>query len=227
MTSCEKVRCLYSLHLEGETSPVEGSQFEEHLAACSSCREDYAAFLATTGVVRDLPRVTPSPGFEDRVLARVRAASAGRPKAAEGPVEISLEPRGWARWFPRLAPEGTLADVWFPRLALVAVTAALAVLVTLAVTTHRAAAPGGSTPTLAAGPSSTPAGSPSSPAEGLTDLRQLFPDLPAELTASTQPLGNESYVMDRMVIRPGSTTGDIQVVAPVTSESRGPVYVTF
>jgi anti-sigma factor RsiW len=225
MTSCEKVRCLYSLHLEGETSPVEGTLFEQHLAECPACREDYAVFLATTGAVRDLPPPVVSPGFEDRVLARIRAASVPEPDAAGEPIEVSLEPRGWARWFPRLAPGGAVADVWLPRLVLAGVTAALAVLVTLAITTHRTAAPGGSAPTLAA--TQPAAATPTPPAEGITDLRQLFPDLPPELTASTQSLGGENYVMDRMVIRPGSSAGDVQVVAPVATETRGPVYVTF
>jgi hypothetical protein len=49
-----------------------------------------------------------SPGFEDRVLAKIRAASVS-PRDVERPVEISFEPRWWQGWFPRLALGGAAA----------------------------------------------------------------------------------------------------------------------
>lgn len=227
MTSCDKVQSLYSLHLEGEASPAEAARLEEHLSACPACRGDYAAFLAATGAVRALPRLDASPGFEDRVLARIRAASRRRPDAAEDPVEVSLEPRGWTRWIPRLAGGDSLADTWAPRLALAGVVAVLAVIVTLSVTLHRGGAPGSRIPALAGGQPVAATGAAPRTADGITDLRDLIPDLPPELTAATQPLGGESYVMDRMVIRPGSSAGGVRMVTPVDAEAGRPVYVTF
>jgi hypothetical protein len=202
MNDCHKVRCLYSVCSEGEASVFDAAFFGDHMAACGRCREDYAAFRAMSGALKTLPRLETTPGFEDRVLARVRAAAVlNRPVPA--PVEFSFEPRWWEGFFPRMALGG--------------VAAALALVGTL---------------TLVRGPVQHLVNRDGATAEvagksdEITTLEQLYPDLSPEMVRSMQRLANEG-VLDRMVIQHGSSDGDLRVVAPVGYGSEGPVTVSF
>lgn len=205
MTHCDKVRCLYSVCLEGEASVSDTTFFQEHMNRCPKCRTDYAAFTATSGILRSLSGIEVSPGFEDRVLARVRAASVSPAPVESGPIEISMEPRWWQGWFPKLALAGSAA--------------ALALIVSL----NRPEAPG-----MAADPVSSPEpeGQLVWGTEDVMTLEKLYPDLSPEVMQSMQNLTRDG-VLDRMVIQQGSPSGDIRVVAPVGYGADGPVYVTF
>jgi hypothetical protein len=200
MNDCHKVRCLYSVFLEGEASLSETVWFEEHLARCPGCRTDYAAFTATTGLLRSLPRHEASPGFEDQVLARVRSAPAAPRRALPEPVEISLEPRWWEGWMPRLALGG--------------VAAALMVVGSLTVLR-------GPVTTIAGGSGS---GNLAENPQQIETLEQLYPDLSPEKLRSMQSISRDG-VLDRVVIQPGSPEGGLRVVSPVDHGSE--VYVTF
>lgn len=107
MKDCDKVRCLFSACLEGEASLAETSLLEEHLSRCSGCRNDYAAFSTTAALVRKLPRIEPSAGFEDRVLQLTRQAVAAGARPER--IEIALDRRWWEGWVPRLALGGAAA----------------------------------------------------------------------------------------------------------------------
>lgn len=50
---------------------LERQRFEQHLAACESCRVEVASFLATLTEVAVASEETPPPGMRDAVLARV------------------------------------------------------------------------------------------------------------------------------------------------------------
>jgi anti-sigma factor RsiW len=204
MTHCDKVRCLYSVCLEGEASVSDTTFFQEHMNQCPRCRADYSAFTATSGILRSLSGIEVSPGFEDRVLARVRAASVSPAPVESGPIEISMEPRWWEGWFPKLALAGSAA--------------ALALVVSL----NRPEAP-----TVAEVESvPAPAEQPASSGQDVMTLQELYPDLSPEVMQSMQNLTRDG-VLDRMVIQQGSPSGDIRVVTPVGYGADGPVYVTF
>jgi anti-sigma factor RsiW len=207
MNRCDKVRCLYSVCLEGEASVSDTAFFQEHMNQCPRCRADYSAFTATAGLVRSLSGIEVSPGFEDRVLARVRAASVSPAPIESGPIEISIEPRWWQGWFPKLALAGSAAA-----LALV-----------LSTSMNRGPV---STVAEEAGTVPPSAGQLASSGQDVMTLEQLYPDLSPEVMQSMQNLTRDG-VLDRMVIQPGSPSGDIRVVAPVGYGADGPVYVTF
>ena len=113
-------------------------------------------------------------------------------------VPVAVEPAWW--------------QAWVPRFGLAAAAAALVAMVTLPrtpVSNDVAALPA---------PGST------AQVQPVVDrLEDRFPDLPAEVLRS---LDEESYVLDRMTVRP-SVSGGSRVVAPVDYESGGTVYVTF
>ena len=54
-------------------------------------------------------------------------------------------------------------------------------------------------------------------------LEDRFPNLPPEVLRS---LDEESYVLDRMTVRPAMNGGQ-RVVAPVSDEAGGAVFITF
>jgi anti-sigma factor RsiW len=202
MKDCDKVSSLYSVCLEGEASVADSGFFNEHLAACAHCRNDYATFSAMAGIVRKLPRVEPSPGFEDRVLALTRAAVAAPARHVPERLDVSFEPRWWEGWFPRLAMGGAVA--------------ALALFGTLAIQ-HR--------PAGILAQKSDATGVAPAPQE-ITTLQDLYPDLSPEKIESMRNITRDG-VLDRVVIQPGSPNGNLRVVAPVDYGSDGPVYVTF
>ncbi|HSK77753.1 MAG TPA: anti-sigma factor [Thermoanaerobaculia bacterium] len=171
---------------------------------CPKCRSDYAAFTATSGILRSLSGIDVSPGFEDRVLARVRAASVSPAPVESGPIEISMEPRWWEGWFPKLALAGSVA--------------ALAIVVSLNRPESPKVAEVESVP--------APAGQLASSGQDVMTLQELYPDLSPEVMQSMQNLTRDG-VLDRMVIQQGSPSGDIRVVTPVGYGADGPVYVTF
>jgi len=188
--NCNNVQDIFSLILEDEASAVERAAFQDHLAGCSRCRDDFEVFRATSDLVRNLSPIEPSPGFEDRILSRIRAA--GSSSLPPVPIEMPREGGFWSGWFPR-----------------VGLAAAAAAFIIFAFTSQKKSED--QAPSMAQG------------SGGVETLKERMPDLPDEVVDA---LNQDSYVLDKMVVRPGSGQGDVQVVAPVGYES-GPVYVAF
>lgn len=92
-------------YLDGELSAAECAALETHVATCSHCRRELeltrASLAAVYRAAAVLPRITPSPESEARLLARVGAELAARREA----LAAHLECRRWhARhwWAPAL-----------------------------------------------------------------------------------------------------------------------------
>lgn len=83
--------------VEGVLAEAERSAVEQHLVSCLRCQAEVEEWRAVFAALAALPRLAPSPGFADRILARVRVR---QPWAARvGAVLARLMPRtttGWA-----------------------------------------------------------------------------------------------------------------------------------
>ena len=64
--------------------PRTTSELEEHLAACGSCRREYAAFETALRAVGSLHRMTAPADFAERVQKTIRKRSRGRFFAGRG-----------------------------------------------------------------------------------------------------------------------------------------------
>jgi len=202
MSDCHKSRDLYSVILDMEASQFDQRFFDGHLSGCSDCRQDWLDFKASQAILKDLPRVAVSASFEERVMAGVReAVRESRPAPAW--VAEESEPRWW--------------QAWLPRFTMAAATAALVIMATSAVLNPRGQ--GG----LVAGLLNLNGNRSAVIEPGFQRLEDRFPDLPPEVLRS---LDEESYVLDRMTVRP-ATSGDSRVVAPVDNEPGGAVFVVF
>lgn len=199
MMDCHKSRDLYSVILDQEASQYDQRFFDGHLSNCPECRRDWLDFKASQAILQNLPRVLVSASFEDRVMASVRdAVRDSRP--APTWVAEETEPRWW--------------QVWVPRFGLAAATAAL-----FAIVNFPFPNPGGKSDQA----TQLDPGAMAMTTPVVQRLEDRFPDLPPEVLRS---LDEESYVLDRMTIRP-ATSGNSRVVAPVDYEPGGAVYVTF
>ena len=60
-------------YLDGRAEPAGRHAVEEHLAACSGCHTRAEDFRALFGALDDLPVISPSPGFDASLRARIAA----------------------------------------------------------------------------------------------------------------------------------------------------------
>jgi anti-sigma factor RsiW len=82
--------------VEGDLPEAERSAIEAHVAACVRCQAEVEEWRTVFAVLASLPRLAPSPGFADRVLARVRIE---RPWTARIAALLArLAPRTTAGW---------------------------------------------------------------------------------------------------------------------------------
>ncbi len=65
-------------YLDGRAKPAGRRAVEEHLAACSGCRNRAEEFRNLWGALEDLPVVSPSPAFDASLRARIAAEPARR-----------------------------------------------------------------------------------------------------------------------------------------------------
>ena len=202
MSNCNKARGIFSPHLEKEASALEERFLLSHLADCPACREELDDLKASQALLAGLPRVEVSADFEARVLEKVRLA-ARQPAPERSPLILEFRPRWWEGWIPRFALAG----------------AAAALLVLASINTLHKSAGDLAGRTEPAGGASALTASPV-----VSRLEDRFPDLPPEVRRA---LDEESYVLDRMTIRPATSPGQTRVLAPVDQEASGPVYVTF
>ena len=64
---CLKVRELLS-PISTETSLAEQEEVSAHLAVCPSCRAEFELLSDLASILKDLPELSPTPGFSARVL---------------------------------------------------------------------------------------------------------------------------------------------------------------
>lgn len=65
--------------LDGALSAEDTVRVEKHLEICPGCRETLEDFRRTGELLKRWAEIPPSPGFESRVLAQVRASESRRP----------------------------------------------------------------------------------------------------------------------------------------------------
>jgi len=71
---CGRVRDMFSSYLEKAMDGRITARFEEHLAACESCRKAYERFSATVSMLDSIPEVEPPADFHASVMAQVERA---------------------------------------------------------------------------------------------------------------------------------------------------------
>jgi hypothetical protein len=110
--NCRQARELFSSRLDNELDHGEGLLFEQHVAGCVACSEQWAAFARTVQLVRSLPQHAPDPSFVGQVLDRVRAYEAGATEAPAAPqrrrvparLKVALEDLAEVSWARILFP---------------------------------------------------------------------------------------------------------------------------
>ncbi len=61
----------FSAHFEDTLDYQTLQRFEEHLAACEACQQEYTRFQESVKAVRQLPQIEPSPDFMPTLLQRL------------------------------------------------------------------------------------------------------------------------------------------------------------
>lgn len=70
---------------DGTLPQAERGSVDAHVQACGRCAAEVEDFRQLFAALAELPRVAPSAGFEDRVMARVRVAKAPAGAVADRP----------------------------------------------------------------------------------------------------------------------------------------------
>ncbi len=122
-------------YAEGILALPLAARVEAHLGDCPGCRASVAAFQDVVGALESLPRLEPSPGFAERVMAAIPTAQAGTPAAAAPlPSRSAASAWGWlAAAARRLVPStrrGWSVAAAAASLPVVLVTAAVGYLLT-------------------------------------------------------------------------------------------------
>lgn len=89
--NCLQAEKHFSAHFEDALDYELLQTFEDHLAGCETCQQEYTRFQASVKVVQQLPQVEPSPYFMPLLQERLAA----EPIASGGVKEIAAI--GWKR----------------------------------------------------------------------------------------------------------------------------------
>jgi hypothetical protein len=84
MMECKEVREKLSAYIEGIVPAAEKPLMEEHLRACTGCKESLADLKRTIEYVQEIPEVEPPPWLTQKVMARVRAEAETEAEARKG-----------------------------------------------------------------------------------------------------------------------------------------------
>lgn len=84
--NCEKYQELISCLIDGEISPEEKSELENHMASCTQCRAMYEDFAALSDMMDSSMAEVPD-SLHDKIMSGVRSA-----KKARKPLIIRLRP---------------------------------------------------------------------------------------------------------------------------------------
>jgi anti-sigma factor RsiW len=71
--NCARIEQDLIAYLDGKATPTTRRQVEEHLLACSSCKERAQEFRALWSVLDEIPAISPSAAFDAVVRQRVAA----------------------------------------------------------------------------------------------------------------------------------------------------------
>ncbi len=74
-TRCEDIFFLINLALDGEISPEERQQLDDHCDRCPHCAQLYLELQQMQIAMGSLEEIAPSDGFKDRVLTQIAAES--------------------------------------------------------------------------------------------------------------------------------------------------------
>jgi anti-sigma factor RsiW len=69
---CRELEQTAIAYLDGKLPLSERGAVEEHLAACSACRERVQDFSSVMGMLGEWPDIQPSPFFQTRLAARLK-----------------------------------------------------------------------------------------------------------------------------------------------------------
>jgi len=72
--TCETIRQRLSALIDGDLTPADRREVEEHLRSCAACETEARAMRETLGVLRNLPRAEPPPDM----IARIERAIDGK-----------------------------------------------------------------------------------------------------------------------------------------------------
>lgn len=90
-----EIHALSGAYAVDALDPAEKAQFEEHLAACATCRAEVASLREATALLPETTAIEPPPALRERVLAQiatVRPLPPETPAAAPSEV-VALRPR--------------------------------------------------------------------------------------------------------------------------------------
>ena len=95
LDSCDRVRELFSVSLDGELSELEEAQLQAHLARCAGCRTYADGAAGAARLVRATPLEQPSfpivvPGRRRAVGRRLQAAAAAAAVAATIGLSVAI-----------------------------------------------------------------------------------------------------------------------------------------
>jgi predicted anti-sigma-YlaC factor YlaD len=186
--NCKATRELFSLRLDGALSFQEVRSFQDHLAQCTACSEEFVGFERTVGLVRSLPEVAPPAEFVQNVLRAARQAKA--PSAPMAPA-----------WRERLSGIfETLVAAASPRAAVAALALGLIVGVGGSMVLFQSRAPRIETAATAADPS---------PVQTLPVSSLARSSSPATATTTTSPPSGQFEDLVQEMLRRAGTTEEV------------------
>lgn len=86
---CREFLDKHSLYVDLMCSALEENEMREHVRRCPKCSRHDTVVRRSLLLVRNLPVIEPSPGFQARLDARIRASTASL-VASSGPIRPSL-----------------------------------------------------------------------------------------------------------------------------------------
>ncbi len=134
--TCKRAHRLLAAYRRDDWSPRDRAALGQHLSTCSACRHLEASYRGVGESVRQLPSITPPPGFREAVFAAIRADEQRMGRAVTALTEADTSPElpviTSAQRPTSLAAARKRRAAWLnPRVALLA-TAALLMLGLLA-----------------------------------------------------------------------------------------------
>lgn len=71
---CRHIAILAQRYHDGDLDAAERARYEKHLAECEACRDLDARYAAVFGALASLPLPDPPPGFDTRIMERVKVS---------------------------------------------------------------------------------------------------------------------------------------------------------
>ena len=98
---CRHVQERLAAYQDGEIGGKEREQIASHLEQCPACRKAYAELEQVWQKLANIPEIEASPGFEQRLIARIRTE----------PEPRTLWGFSWFSWAYRIYPAPAMAAV--------------------------------------------------------------------------------------------------------------------